>query len=503
MSSSSRSKPHANTAKTYGTDAASSEQQVFSPERQPLSTVPRQADPGEQPAAAATKQRPPSASHSSSQHQLPDLGFEDVDLDSPDAAVNKSRSDHAAPPVRNHVVPIPFMQPAMQGTSPSSAMEAADFSASVKQYAAEPDAGNLQGAPHAFELPAAHALPTSEQAPSADVELTDTDGHITLHQGTFESHHALSPERFQEVPSAARAGPFSIYNGPPSTSSSTPASPGSGTASLRRPSFLPRGMSTHLQKALRATAAAASKASAAIAPPPNSTNSASSPGAQQADTNGELLQAGVQQSAPFQQQWGQTGPASSSATSAQERGKEGQPWWQQQLRNLQHNLHTPPQLLPDDASDSDVNIATGEGDTFLSEPGGQPAWADSAGANAQLPDVSAWEASQYQAQLQQGGTVSQLPPQQVISGHELSDEQPGPPGQHEPGLDSMPIMHHLPNENISLPEEDYAGQDAAAAVSLHNTGSSDHPNADADLDAAAFAGDAADALQVWQWHVVM
>lgn len=496
MNSSSRSKPHADTVKTHGTDAASREQQVSSTGWQPPSTVPQQADPGEQPAAAPTKQRPPSAPHSSSQHQLPDLGFEDVDLDSPDAAVNKSRSDHAAPPVRNHIMPIPFMQPAMQGTSPSSAMEAADFSASVKQYAAEPDAGNLQGAPHTFVPPAAHALPTSEQAPSADVEPTEADGHITLHQGTFESHHALSPERFQEVPSAARAGPFSTYNGPPSTSSSTPASPGSGTASLRRPSFLPRGMSTHLQKALRATAAAASKASAAIAPPPNSTNSASSPSAQQLDTNGKLLQAGMQQSTPFQQQWGQAGPASSPSTSAQERSKEGQPWWQQQLRNLQHNLHTPPQLLSDDASDSDVHIATVEGDTFLSEPGGQPAWADSASANVQLPDVSAWDASQYQAQLQQGEAALQLPPQHANLGHALIGEQPGHPGQHEPGLDSMPIMHHLPNENISLPGEDYAGQDAAAAVSLHNIGSLDNLTANADLHAADSSGDAVNAFQV-------
>lgn len=406
---------------------------------------------------APAKQRPPSRPQSSSsQHQLHDLGFEDVDLDSPDAAISKSRSDHAIPPVRSHIMPIPFMQPVAQDTSPSSAMAAADFTASVTQPPAEHDAGSLHLAADHPNPAAAHAFATAVHATPADSSPFQADGHVIIdqheHDGTV--HPAVSTERFEEMPSGVRAGPFSTYSGPPSTSSSTPASPGSGHAPVRRPSFLPRGMSTHLQKALRATAAAASKASAAIAPLPNSTNSASSLGAWKVEAGGTSPQslptqgAGSDHAFPFEPQWGQSGPASTFSVGEQDRVQEGKPWWQQQLRNLQHNLQSPQQLQPDAASDSDADIAAAEADTFFSQPGGQAAWIDNMNGNAPHPEMSAQEpdmhSRQQQQEQQQAGAYQS--PQHVSSEHEQAAAKGQEQYQHQGDTDSIPIMHHLPCE---------------------------------------------------------
>ncbi len=481
MSSTISRKPHADTAEARGSDLVSNQQQGFSPGRQRPAKS-QQAVHADQLHAGPAKQkasaRPISAS---SQHQLPDLGFEDVDLDSPDTALGKSRSNHVVPPVHSDIVPIPFMQTSGQDTSPSSAMAAADFTASMVQHPAQHDAGELYDASGSSAPSAAHPFASPEQALSADLRSDEADGHITLSHGMFEGGpSAASPERFQDVSSAARAGPFSTYSGPASTTSSTPASPaGSGTAPLRRPSFLPRGMSTHLQKALRATAAAASKASAAIAPVPNGINSASSHGAWQADADGKHPQAlpyqeaGPDQAFPSQQQWGQSGPASTTSSGMQDVRKEGKPWWQQQLRNLQHNLQSPQQ------PQSDADIANGE-----EQPSIQSAWAASDNDDAQLPDASAWEASHYFAQQGQGDIVRQLLPQHISSEQQQVTKQHGQLQQHDSGQNSLSLMHHLPNEqDNNVPGSGLANK-TAAAQSAHEPAVADELSADADMQTA-------------------
>ena len=480
MSSTSSRKPYADTTEARGSDLVLSQQQGLSPSRQGPSAKSQQAD---QLRAGPAKQKAPARPLSaSSQHQLPDLGFEDVDLDSPDAALSKSRSNHAVPPAHIDIVPIPFMPPSLQDTSPSSAMAAADFTASMVQYPAEHDADELQDAQGNSAPSAARPFASPEQALSADVGPDEADGHITLSHGVFEgAPPAASTERFQDLSSAARAGPFSTYSGPPSTTSSTPASPAeSSSAPFRRPSFLPRGMSTHLQKALRATAAAASKASAAIAPVPNGINSASSHGTWQADADGKHLEAlpyqeaGPDQGFPFQQQWGQSGPASTTSSGMQDVRKEGKPWWQQQLRNLQHNLQSPQQPQSDVASESDADIANGE-----EQPSSQSAWAASVNGDAQQPDASAWEASHCFAQQGQGDVDSQLLPQHISSEQQQVTKQHGQLQQHDPGPNSMSFMDHLPNE----PGSGFANR-AAAAQSAHQAAVADELSAAADMQTA-------------------
>ncbi len=485
MSSTSSRKPHADTAEARGSDLVSNQQQGLSPSRQRPSAKSQQAVYADQLHDGPAKQKAPARPLSaSSQHQLPDLGFEDVDLDSPDAALSKSRSNHAVPPAHSQIVPIPFMQPSLQDTSPSSAMAAADFTASMVQYPAQHDADELQDAPGSSAPSAARPSASPEQALSADLGPDEADGHITLSHGMFEGGPpAASPERFQDMSSTARAGPLSTYSGPPSTTSSTPASPAeSSTAPLRRPSFLPRGMSTHLQKALRATAAAASKASAAIAPVPTGINGASSQNVWQADADGKHPQAwpnqeaGPDQGFPFHQQWGQSGPASTSSSGTQDVRKEGKPWWQQQLRNLQHNLHSPQQPQSDVASESDADIANGE-----EQPSSPSAWAASVNGDAQPPDASAWEASHYFAQQGQGDIVSQLLPQHISPEQQQDTKQHDQLQQHDSGLNSMSLMHHLPNEqDNNVPGSGLANK-AAAAQSAHKPAVADELSADADM----------------------
>lgn len=480
--------PQADTAEARGSDLVSNQQQGLSPGRQRPSAKSQQAvytDPLH--AGPAKTKAPARPSSASSQHQLPDLGFEDVDLDSPDAALSKSRSNDAVPPAHIDIVPIPFMPPSLQDTSPSSAMAAADFTASMVQYPAEHDADELQDAQGNSAPSAARPFASPEQALSADVGPDEADGHITLSHGVFEgAPPAASTERFQDLSSAARAGPFSTYSGPPSTTSSTPASPAeSSSAPFRRPSFLPRGMSTHLQKALRATAAAASKASAAIAPVPNGVNIASSHGAWQADADGKHLQAlpyqeaGPDQGFPFQQQWGQSGPASTASSGTHDVRKEGKPWWQQQLRNLQHNLQSPQQLLSDAASESDADIANGE-----EQPGSQSAWAASVNGDAQLPDASAWEASHYFAQQGQGNIVSQMLPQHISPEQQQVTKQHGQLQQHDSRLNSMSHMHHQPNEQDNKVPGSGLANKAAAAQSADEPAVADEQSADADVQTA-------------------
>ena len=489
MRSTSSCKPYAATAEARGSDLLLNQQQGLSPSRQRPSAKSQQAVHADQLHAGPAKQKAPARPLSaSSQQQLPDLGFEDVDLDSPDAALSKSRSNHAVPPAHSNIVPIPFMQPSLQDTSLSSAMAAADFTASMVHYPAMHDADELQDAPGRSAPSAARPFASPEQTLSAELGPDEADGHITLSHGMFEGRPpAASPDRFQDISSAVRAGPFSTYSGPPSTTSSTPASPAeSSTAPFRRPSFLPRGMSTHLQKALRATAAAASKASAAMAPAPNGINSASSRGAWLADADGNQPQAlphqeaGPDQGFPLQQQWGQSGPASTTSSGTQDVRKEGKPWWQQQLRNLQHNLQSPQQPQSDVASESDADTANGE-----EQPSSQSAWAASINGDAQPADASAWEASQYFAQQGQGEIVSQLLPQHISSGQQQVTKQHGQLQQDDSGLNSVSLMQHLPNEQDNKVPGSGLANKAAAAQSSHEAAVADERSPDADVQTAA------------------
>ena len=332
-----------------------------------------QADP---PARPQPSSRPQS---SSSQHQLQDLGFEDVDLDSPDANISKTRSDQAQPPSRSLIMPIPFMQQRPHYRPQASPAKPRDL------QAADSASATLPGMPSLYAFsPSAHS-PTSPSGLStqSDAHVTTSHGQSRHVRGLFkpaDSHTAAAAAGngessastgaglYQDVPSAPAAGPFSTYSGPPSTSSSTPASPGAplaeaGAPPARRSSFLPRGMSSHLQKALKATAAAASKASAAIAPPPSSINTSSSQhswqeqaAAQQPALSLPTAKGDQDQEVPFQPPWGPSGPAS---TGSQERKEHGKPWWQQQLCNLQQNLQNPQQLQSDAASDSDTSSVPG------------------------------------------------------------------------------------------------------------------------------------------------
>ena len=329
------------------------------PPLSPSAPPPSQAD-------GAGRHMSASRPHSSSQQQLHDLGFEDVDLDSPDASVSmKSRSDQSQPTNQNHIMPIPFMQQqSPRGRAPASTQQPEDFDLMEPTSVISP---SQQAEPP--NMPYSHAPPV--EASSAYSDLPEPAVHVTtdgnqLQQGNesyelYDSTHGSSfPAQpaglLQEMPSASAAGPFSTYSGPGSTSSSTPASPGggSGVPPSRRSSFLPRGMSSHLQKALKATAAAASKASAAIAPPPNAPLP---PSTWQEGTSPQPFHKGEQEAEfPFQPPWGPSGPAS---TGNQGRKEETKPWWQQQLRNLQQNLHSPSQLQSDAASDSDADSAPG------------------------------------------------------------------------------------------------------------------------------------------------
>lgn len=324
---------------------------------------------------------------SSSQHQLPDLGFEDVDLDSPDASVGKTRSDQAQPGYRSQIMPIPFMQHASQDKAPPRQRQPDDFDLLDPVGADSPSIPAGPNTPYPF-APPVQTPPAAAVVPGSAVHLIMNEDQLQHGSDSSESTNgsskaqalvgpqlevpsaALGPGQSPEVPlaqgaghmpeapSAPGAGPFSTYSGPGSTSSSTPASPTAAPQPTRRSSFLPRGMSTHLHKALKATAAAASKASAAIAPPPNmplppsgSQGGVSAP-PQQPAMSLPIPQGGQDQDFPFQQPWGPSGPAS---TGNQDRKEPGKPWWQQQLRNLQQNLHSPQALQPDSTSDSDAD----------------------------------------------------------------------------------------------------------------------------------------------------
>ena len=411
---------------------------------------------------------------SSSQHQLHDLGFEDVDLDSPDASGSiKTRSDQAQPVNRRHVMPIPFMQQPSQDKTPSSMLRTEDFDLIDPVGAKSPSNLSEPNTPYPFAPPV--------QPSSASSVLQESAVHVTMHEDqlqhgsdSYELTQGSSPGHREEasaeagllpeVASASAAGPFSTYSGPGSTSSSTPASPrvGVGVPPARRSSFLPRGMSSHLQKALKATAAAASKASAAIAPPPNAPlpppNWQEGASPQQPALSLPIPKGEQDQEFPFQQAWGPSGPAS---TGNQDRKENGKPWWQQQLRNLQQNLHTPQQLQSDTASDSNADSAPESNHLLLNGPLQDPAVPVGENGDAAAPGVSSAQPNDQQ--------TSSMP----WSPHTAANEQNGLSAdshhrhRQQMDMDSMRIMESL-GDGDSISQDQQSNFTAAGDGGLLN-----------------------------------
>ena len=481
-SSSSPARPSA------GNTSADSSGSQLSSHRQ-SATVPgppsRQAD---GPVRHVPAYRPPS---SSSQHQLHELGFEDVDLDSPDASASiKTRSDHAQPVNRSHIMPIPFMQQhTSHGKASSSMPHPHDFDLTDSASAIT---SSLQQS----EANASRPLALSVEASSADVVLPGVhvtiDGNQLQHDSdSHESTHGSTPADpaapGTEVLLTSAAGPFSSYSGPGSTSSSTPASPGgrAGVLPTCRSSFLPRGMSSHLHKALKATAAAASKASAAIAPPPNVPLP---PSSWQEGVPPQLpalslpIPKGEQdQEFPFQQPWGPSGPASTGS-----QGKNGKPWWQQQLRNLQQNLHSPQQQQFDDGTEADPDASPGTSHLLLNGPfQAQPATPLSESGDIDDPNAQP-DGQQTHSVLPSTG--SSPPPTEFMptptgpqpwaphrSNHEESGLSADSSHQHRQQVeqDSMRIMESL-GDGDSM---DVSQEQPAASVTVANSKLPNRPGA--------------------------
>ena len=307
---------------------------------------------------------------SSCQHQLHDLGFEDVDLDSPDASISiKTRSDDSQPANRSHIMPIPFMeQHNSQDKASSSVLQPDDFDLTDS---ASPSLQQSEANTSYPLAPPVEGISAGLTLPASAVHVTMDENQLQHGSDSYESTRGSTPADLAEEPSVPAAGPFSSYPSPGSTSSSTPASPGAGAGAppTRRSSFLPRGMSSHLHKALKATAAAASKASAAIAPPPNaplppsSWQEAARP--QVSALSLPMPKEEQDPEFPFQQPWSPSGPASPSSQGRKENGK---PWWQQQLRNLQQNLHSQQQQPSDAALDADAGTAPETSQSLLNSP---------------------------------------------------------------------------------------------------------------------------------------
>lgn len=285
-------------------------------------------------------------SASSSAQQLQDLGFVDVDLDSPDLGLEKTKSDQAPQPSRRQLQPIPFMQTSER--SPSSTPSGnADSGSPFGQWPHDRSKGvnqlALPSSPPASPL-FQPSIRSSLQTAVAEPALSSSAHQFPPASPPYE-HGDPSLSAFAQGPSGVY-GAASIHSGPPSIASSAPESPGAiqnGSVPSRRSSFLPRGMSSHLHKALRATAAAASKASAVIAPPPITAQAAqawqddvaqlssASADAHATQSDGSSAEHNHADSSP----WGPN-----IAGTSQLPGKQA-PWWQKQLRNLQQNLQSP------------------------------------------------------------------------------------------------------------------------------------------------------------------
>ena len=443
---------------------------------------PRQVD-------APVKHMPASCPQSSSsQHQLHDLGFEDVDLDSPDASVSiKTCSDHAQPANRSHIMPIPFMrQRTSQDKASSSSVQSDDFAPTDSASAISP---SLQQSEAVASSPLAPSVETSSadlDLPGSVVQVTVEENQMQHGSDSYESTHGSTPADpaalRAQVPSVLAAGPFGSYSGPGSTSSSTPASPGgeAGVPPSRRSSFLPRGMSSHLHKALKATAAAASKASAAIAPPPNTPWPASSwqEGAPPQLPALSLPMPKEEQDPefPFQQPWGPSGPAS---TGSQGRKENGKPWWQQQLRNLQQNLHSPQQQQSDADTDAEADAAPGTSQSLLDGPfQAQPA--------TLVSDSSDPDAPTAQPDGQQ--TDSMLP---------STESFPTPTGSFPPPTEAMPTLTvsqpwsplraNLEQSNLSADSSHQHRQDLDSMRIMESLGDADSMDVSQEQPAASLA----------------
>lgn len=444
----------------------------------PSAPPPRQADgPGRH--VPASRPQP-----SSSQHQFHDLGFEDVDLDSPDASVSlKTSSDQSQPTGQNHLMPIPFMQQhSPRGRAPASTQQTEEFDLMDSASAISPSQQAELNTPYSLAPPVESSdihsvLPGVHVTTDGNQLQHGSDSHESTHGSSSPAHPAgLLPD----MPLAPAAGPFSTYSGPGSTSSSTPASPGGGAGGppSRRSSFLPRGMSSHLHKALKATAAAASKASAAIAPPPNAPLS---PSTWQEGASPQPIHQGEQEAElPFQPPWGPSGPAS---TGNQGRKEDTKPWWQQQLRNLQQNLHSPPQLQSDAASDSDADSAPAVSHLLL---GGPP----QAQPGMPISDNGVTEDPNAQPDDQQAGSMPPPPGVNPWAPHGAKHEHSGlyvdSSHQHRQGeVDSMRIMESMGDgDSMDVSREQQVTPMVSANSELLNQQSTEqqHPTEDALID---------------------
>ena len=322
---------------------------------------------------------------SPSAKQLQDVGFVDVDLDSPDLMLGKSQPEQTTQASRQQAVPIPFMQTAGQGQSSTPTSQTEEQT----QLNAWPHTDNtsqlaFRNSPLASPLfqPAGHTN-------IADVTGQDSTYTSPTKAMSDKSFAPTASSQAQTSISAFAQGPYdmaaqggygtaSIHSGSPSIASSAPTSPGqmpNGVVPSRRSSFLPRGMSSHLHKALRATAAAASKATAAIAPPPNSSQAAATQMWQpEADALSSLTALGAvevsqqQEEAFGDQEHVDSSPWGPSITPAAEQAGKEAPWWQKQLRNLQQNL----QSQSEDGTVSEADSISGAGDASVQHQPGPP-----------------------------------------------------------------------------------------------------------------------------------
>lgn len=409
------------------------------------------------PAKPSLQSEPPStaASATSQVHQLQDLGFVEVDLDSPDPALSRTRPGQASQAAKQDPLPIPFMQDAghSQSSTPTSQMD--DHS----QLSPWPHADSSHVNPPAVtNSPPASPL-FQRTAPASPGGAADDDNSYSspakpLHTDAFApSDHSQA----QTGLSAFAQGPFgmpasgygasSTHSGPPSIASSAPPSPGAvpnGLPPSRRSSFLPRGMSSHLHKALRATAAAASKASAAIAPPPGSAQAAAAQ-AWQAETDATsqpvVSISGQDNQQPdnlTDQSYADSSPGGPSAAGAAEQQGKNAPWWQKQLRNLQQNLQSPRSedgsLSEPDAASPVVNgtasshqafltASTNDNDTHTMHENGP----SNGHVNHQVPAASLYdEASLWQQQPANSAHLEGLaqPAHQYVTGAEVHASLP-------------------------------------------------------------------------------
>lgn len=306
-----------------------------------------------------------------SAQQLQDPGFVEVDLDSPDLPLVKTKPDQTPKPAKRSSLPIPFMQTGRQSqSSPPSG-----HSDSQTSLWGQPDSNQTGPLSLTANSPASPMFPPhvppalsthNDTANAYDSQAQSLPKDPAANLATSQAQ--MSTSAFAQVPfgmSGSGDEASHMQSGPPSIGSSAVSSPGAApdsAATSRRSSFLPRGMSSHLHKALRATAAAASKASAAIAPPPSAQAGSSQLWQPESDAQTDSRAASMlEQTAQYATDQDHAASIAWEAdgnAAAEQPGKDT-PWWQKQLRNLHHNLQS---TESEDGSLSQTNNYPGMGD---------------------------------------------------------------------------------------------------------------------------------------------